>query len=164
MKTFKANSTIYPKLQEYIGTGKWRTRWNVQQVTRDNVNLYEYDEVESNYKLSIDEIKQLILESINKDTDNKILSGFTWNGMQVWLSTENQFNYKTAYDYAIQGGIGSLPITFKFGTVDTPIYYQFLTIEDLQDFYSSVINYIQNTLSEGWIKKDSYDFSVYEQL
>ena len=40
--------------------------------------------------------------------------------MPVWLSSENQFNYKAAYDLAVQTGGATLPVTFKFGTDEVP--------------------------------------------
>jgi hypothetical protein len=40
--------------------------------------------------------------------------------MPVWLSTENQFNYKAAFDLATQTGGKSLPVTFKFGSTNNP--------------------------------------------
>ena len=56
----------------------------------------------------------------------------------------------------------NLPSTFKFGTTDEPIYYTFETIEDLQDFYTSAVKYINDTLAEGWKQKDSIDWKAYE--
>jgi hypothetical protein len=94
--------------------------------------------------------KRIILDWYNKDIDYKILSGFVWKNMPVWLSSENQFNYKAAYDLAVQTNGESLPVTFKFGTSDNPIYYTFETLEDFTDFYTSAINYINQTLAEGW--------------
>lgn len=114
------------------------------------------------YKPTIADIKNIILNWYNKQVDYKILNGFTWKGMKIWLSSENQFNYKAAYDLAVQTNGGTLPITFKFGTVDNPIYYTFETLEDLSDFYISAINHINNTLQWGWQKKDSIDWSQYE--
>ena len=96
-------------------------------------------------------------------TDWKILSGFEWRGMKVWLSMENQFNYKAAYDLAVQTGGASLPVTFKFGDT-VPVYYTFETLEEISDFYTSALSYVNNTLAEGWARKDSLDWSEYERL
>ena len=82
--------------------------------------------------------------------------------MPIWLSSENQFNYKAAFDLAVQTQGMNLPSTFKFGTTDEPIYYTFETIEDLQDFYTSAVKYINDTLAEGWKQKDSIDWKAYE--
>ena len=95
--------------------------------------------------------------------DNEIYSGFVWNGYSVWLSTENQFNYKAAYDLAVQTGGSSLPVTFKFGSDDNPQYYKFNTVEELSDFYTKSVGYIQDVLQRGWARKDGFDFSKYQE-
>ena len=112
---------------------------------------------------SFGQIKSFILSEINKRTDEKILSGFMWNGMQVWLSTENQFNYKAAYDLAVQTGGANLPTVFKFGSNDEPKYHKFDTVEELTDFYVKAMTYINEQLAIGWAKKDAIDWSVYEE-
>jgi hypothetical protein len=109
------------------------------------------------------QLKNFILSEINKRVDGNILSGFKWNGMPVWLSTENQFNYKAAYDLAFQTNGASLPTVFKFGTTENPIYYKFDTLEELTDFYTKALTYINEQLAIGWYKKDSIDWSVYEE-
>ena len=60
---------------------------------------------------------------INARTDEKIISGLVWTtrpggAIPVWLSTENQFNFKSAYDLAVQK---VLPVTFKMGERDPSI-------------------------------------------
>ena len=83
--------------------------------------------------------------------------------MEVWLSSENQFNYKAAYDLAVMSQGNSLPSTFKFGTTENPVYYTFSTLDDISDFYLSAMAYINRCLTEGWKQKDSIDWSVYEE-
>ena len=39
-----------------------------------------------------------------------------------------------AYDLAVQTNGVSLPVTFKFGDNDNPVYYKFTTLEELTDF------------------------------
>ena len=106
-------------------------------------------------------VKDRVNKFINAETDWKIKSGFTWNDYKVWLSSENQFNYKAAYDLAVQTNGASLPVTFKFGDNDNPVYHEFTTLEELTDFYTKVLQYINTTLKEGWDKKDSIDWSLY---
>ena len=113
-------------------------------------------------KKSFSQIKEFILSEINKRIDKKILTGFVWKEMPIWLSTENQFNYKAAFDLAMQTNGNNLPTTFKFGTTENPVYYEFKTIEDLMDFYVSATTYINNCLLEGWARKDSIDWKAYE--
>ena len=156
------NGSISPKLIEYIGMGCWRLRWNIKEVTDEEGKVsYEYVEEEFKYEPTIDQIKDTILGWFNSEIDYKILSGFVWKDNLVWLSTENQFNYKADYDLAIQENGANLPTTFKFGTVENPVYYVFSTLEDLKDFYSKSVAYVKQTLQEGWIAKDSFDFNPY---
>lgn len=111
---------------------------------------------------SFEQVKEAIIKDINDRTDKKILSGFVWNYDMIWLNAENQFNYKAAYDLAVQTQGASLPVTFKFGTDDAPVYHTFEQMDEFTDFYTKAINYINTTLADGWQKKDSFDFSVYE--
>lgn len=114
-------------------------------------------------KPNLNEVKAFILRVINENTDKKILSGFKWKDMQVWLSSENQFNYKAAYDLAFQTNGASLPTVFKFGMTENPIYYKFDDLEELTDFYTKALAYINEQLAMGWYKKDSIDWSAYEE-
>lgn len=114
-----------------------------------------------NHKPTLDEIKEVVLAQINRNTDEKILCGLTWKDMLIWLSTENQFNYKAAYDLAVQTEGTSLPVKFKFGTDDSPIYYTFNTLDELKEFYTTSLNFVQQTLAEGWNEKDNVDWNVF---
>ena len=106
---------------------------------------------------TVEEVKEIVISEVNKKVDQKILEGFVWRDMPIWLSSENQFNYKAAYDLAVQTQGMNLPSTFKFGTVDEPKYHTFETVEELQDFYTSAVRFINDTLAEGWKEKDSFD-------
>lgn len=107
-------------------------------------------------------MRKLIEDWYNPEIDAKILNGFRWNDKPVYLSTENQFNFKAAYDLAVQTNGSNLPITFKLGEDNSiPVYHTFTTIEELADFYTKATAYIQQCLSEGWTKKDSFDWSLY---
>lgn len=129
----------------------WKVRFNYEDAENDNSTFYE---LEYKGKPSFETIKEDITTFYNQQVDSKILSGFKWKDMTVWLSTENQFNYKAIYDLAVQTSGTTLPITFKFGTDTEPIYYTFKELSDLADFYTQVLTYIQTTLSEGWTVKD----------
>ena len=117
-------------------------------------------EAEFKHKPSEDEIKQTVLGWFNEQIDIVILSGFEWNGMPVWLSSENQFNYKAAYDLAVQTDGATLPVTFKFGN-EEPCYHTFDTVEELTDFYTKAMLHIQHTLADGWKKKDAFNVEQY---
>lgn len=157
MKIFGGGNTlvecINPKLD------RWIVLWDEQE--KDGIVSYQSEILTS--KPTIDEIKDIILNWYNVKIDNKILSGFTWSGFPVWLSMENQFNYKVAYDLAIQTDGRELP-TFKFGTRDSSIYYSFKSLDELKDFYTSVVTYISDILAIGWREKDNIDWEAYEAL
>lgn len=150
---------INPRLMKY------RVRWDILPYFDENgeeqgVTFYE---AEVTHKPSIDEVKDIILSGFNQAIDEKIMSGFVWNGMSIWLSTENQFNYKAAYDLAVMSDGKALPVTFKFGTTKEPVYYTFETLNELSDFYIKAMDYIAKTLQEGWIAKDSIVWADYER-
>jgi hypothetical protein len=86
---------------------KWRIRWDIQPEYQQNeegnqeergVSFLEY---EFKHKPSLDEIKDVVLKWYNDRIDAQIYSGFVWKNMPVWLSKENQFNYKSAFDLAV---------------------------------------------------------------
>ena len=116
--------------------------------------------------ISFEIVKKAIIADINLRTDKKILSGFVWEGINVWLSTENQFNFKAAYDLAIQTQGQSLPVTFKVGedSEGLPVYHTFTSMEDFTNFYTQAIAFVNQCLVEGWQEKDSIDFDVYQEL
>lgn len=139
--------------------GKWRVRWDVEAREDGSAS---YMEEELDHRPDIEEVRSLVSDWYNAGTDGLILSGFEYEDRPVWLSSENQFNYKAAYDLAIQTGGQNLPVTFKLGTDDAPYYRTFETVSDLQDFYVKAMKHIQDALSEGWKKKDALDLALYE--
>lgn len=137
-------------------TDKWAVRWI------DGDTLCEETRIG---KPTLEEVKSLITAYFNGEADAEILSGFEWKGSKVWLSQENQLNYKAAFDLAmqLQGAHSTLPVTFKFGDDTHPVYHEFKTIEDLTDFYLSTVGYITQTLAKYWLKKDAVKWDSYEQ-
>ena len=109
---------------------RWRIRWDVQEREDGSASYMEEGFIG---KPGPDTIKSVITGWYNDQTDREILSGFVYEDMPVWLSSENQFNYKAAYDLAVQTGGATLPVTFKFGTDEVPQYREFVTLEELTD-------------------------------
>lgn len=152
-----------------MASGRWKLHFGFEpyyevdeEGKKTETQLGTWMETWLSGKPSIEQVKGVILDAINKEIDQKILSGFAWKGMPVWLSSENQFNYKAAYDLAFMSQGKSLPVVFKFGTTENPVYYSFGTLEDITDFYMSAMTYINSTLAEGWGKKDAIDWNIYE--
>lgn len=140
-----------------IGRNKWEL---IYGYGTDGVSCWTYRE-RFTHKPTPEEIKEVIIKQINTNTDEKILNGFVWKSMPIWLSTENQFNYKAAYDLAVQTGGQSLPIKFKFGTDKKPIYHTFNTLDDFQEFYTASLVFIQQAIDDGWKEKDSLDLGLF---
>ena len=137
---------------------KWRIRWDVQEKENGSAS---YMEEEFGHKPTDEEIHPLVMSWFNSQTDAAILSGFAYNGAHVWLSVENQYNYKAAYDLAVQTGGETLPVTFKFGSDEQPEYHTFTQLEELKDFYTKAVGFIQTVLAEGWEKKDKFNLELY---
>ena len=147
---------------------KWRVRWDIQEHKETGNNGFppysyiDFEEVEFLHKPSRNEIKDIIISWFNSKIEKTIMTGFVWNGIPVWLSVENQFNYKAAYDLAVQTESQSLPVTFKLGTDVEPVYFEFKTLIDIQDFYMKAMAFKDKVLSEGWKAKDAFDFAAYD--
>lgn len=137
---------------------KWRIRWDVQEKEDGSTS---YMEEEYSHKPTDEEIHTLIMSWYNSQTDAAILSGFVYKDAPVWLSTENQYNYKAAYDLAVQTGGETLPVTFKFGSDEQPEYHTFDNLDELKDFYVQAVRHIQHTLAEGWKRKDVFNLELY---
>ncbi len=139
-----------------IGRNKWELFYGFGKDNPDDESGYNWRQ-KFKQKPSLADIRAIIKETINNETDRKILEGFVWKGMPVWLSTENQFNYKAAYDLAVQTSGATLPVRFKFGTDEAPVYYTFESIEDFSNFYTLAMVHINTVLNEGWAEKDLAD-------
>lgn len=116
------------------------------------------------YKPTADEVKRIIEAQINADTDSAILSGFEWHGKPVYLSAENQMNFKAAYDIARDTDSATLPVKFKLGedADGKPVYHTFTKLEPLADFISKAFAFINQKLNAGWSEKDGIDYSTFD--
>lgn len=157
----RTEGTAGVKLIECVSPArdKWRVRWDVHE---NGDGQADYMEAEFDHRPTAEEIKAAVIGWYNEQTDQTILSGFEYEDSMVWLSAENQFNYKAAYDLAVQTDGATLPVKFKFGTDDAPVYRVFDQLADLTDFYTKAMRHIQNTLDAGWQKKDAFSLAQYQ--
>ena len=164
IRTFgkKENYKIVSKA-DGLYTIRWRWTPLLDEQGRETGYGY-YSEHTFFTKPGLGQLKTFILNAINEDTGYKILTGFRWTVpstadseeptiISCYLSQENQFNYKAAYDLAFQTQGASLPFRLKFGSDTNPQYYDFTTLEEIGLFYRAAIAYIENTISEGWCKR-----------
>ncbi len=136
---------------------KWRVRWDIEE--KDGAASYE--EAEFDHRPQMDEVLEVLRNWYNAKTEGLIRTGFVWEKIPVWLSVENQVNYKAAFDLAVQTEGANLPVVFKFGTDEKPVYRTFATTDDLRDFYTAMVSYIQTTLEAGWKEKEAIDVGKY---
>lgn len=108
-----------------------------------------------NHRPQTNDLRGVVDEYYNTQVQQKILSGFTYNDTPIWLSTENQQNYITAYTL----GLDYLKV--KGGTDSEPKYLELTSKEEIAEFVKALQIYIQECISWGWEKKDSVDYSVY---
>lgn len=146
--------------------GKWLVRWDYQPHYNEDGEEDGVTFVEQTFlhKPTLDEIKEVILEYINAQIDMNIASGFVWNGKPVWLSMENQFNFKAACDKAVKKDGENLPVKFKLGqdANGNPVYHTFESVEELSAFVDLAEEYVHQCIIDGWARKDSVDWSEYE--
>lgn len=165
--------TKYKEIDEF-GENKHLVRWDymaAKEVALDDDGQPTGEEKETDYATWMVEVvsgaitkkrlQTLFNDYYNKQTDEKILTGYIWNDNAVWLSSENQFNYKAAYDLAVQTEGASLPVTFKFGSDDEPVYHEFTSLDELKEFYQGAMAWVNQCLAEGWKEKDGIDWAKY---
>lgn len=150
---------------------KWRIRWDVQPGEDGAVTFMEED---FPHKPTKEEIKDTITDWYDQQTDAAILSGYKWTvrhgasegqTVKVWLSQENQSNYKAKHDAArMYPQFVTFPMTYKISEDEekNAIYETFQDIDELAEFYLGGVAYIEQTVAKGWRKKDAIDLSLYE--
>lgn len=126
-------------------------------------------------------IRETIIAHINDLTDAKILNGYKWTIMHgdmskpeesrhagetvnVWLSMENQNNFKEAHRLACLDPSKVIPVKFKISEDSemNAIYETFMTFEELNTFYLGAFSFIKKTLDDGWVEKESIDMTKFE--
>jgi len=109
----------------------------------------EYD-----HRPTLAEIKADIETLVNEKVSKKILEGMEYEGISVWLSSENQLNFMSAV---------SVPVRFKVGETaeGQPVYKTFETEEALTTFQLAVSTHINKCQTAGWAEKDGVDYECF---
>lgn len=140
----KFNGKRYVKTDELVSSGMC------------SYSYFIYDS-----KPSVQTIKNDINAYVNSIVSDKIVNGFVWKGNSIHLTAENQMNYKSSYDLALQSGGANLPIRIKTTKNGKTEYLVFMTIDELSAFYLAMNKHINKMLENGWDMKDNIDYSVY---
>ena len=135
---------------------------HVYTINDDNEKIYEWTSFVYDNEKNSKSILDIIYELIDNDVKFRIKNSFSWNNYIVYLSTENQMNYKAAFDLAVTTNGESLPVTFRFYKRKNAELYTFDTLSELKEFYIKMNSHINNSLLEGWNRKDSINKEDYK--
>ena len=153
-----------PKEVEYIEKEKNENGEEIEVKKTKNVIQYtnvEKDILEAGYsvyvtpKLSVETLVKRSVETINRETDERILNDFRWRDYEFYLSLENQFNFKNLYDLR---EVKEYPITIKTKTGFTTLN----DVHDVEEFYLSGVKFVEECLKEGWERKAQAEKSIRE--
>lgn len=122
------------------------------------------DETGFNYRLTFDhkptadEVRKAITSTIDAETEEKVITGFEYDGVRCWLSLTNQQNYS----HILSNPSQEYPLELKLNEEEdgTPIYGTFATADEFKEFSRAASEYMINTVIAGWRKKDA----VLEQI
>jgi hypothetical protein len=136
-----------------IGRNKWELIYGYGKDNDSAETGYNYRQ-RFTMKPSLDEIKEIIKATINEATSARIQSGFVWNDINVWLSTEQQSNFSQI----ALGGV-DYPLTLKLGEAEdgSPLYHTFNSSDEFEGFRKEVTNFILKAVTEGYAEKDALD-------
>jgi hypothetical protein len=158
MNTTIGNINDFKPISYNSKTKKYIVSWGLINVGGDN---YQWNYKIFNSKPSINVIKDTINSSINQNTKQYIENNFKWNGMSIYLSIENQIDYKLLLDTTILLEGTNLPEEVKFKVNGENIYYSFETIDDMKDFIIAMNNHIRRYIAEGNKAKDEVNYDEY---
>lgn len=134
----------------------------VCEITCSNNDTHYLFNKEYRGKPTIETVSDDVLNELNSECEKEIRECFKYNEFSVWLSLENQQNYKMLYDYFAKNS-AKLPLKVKlYDENGIGEYEEFASFADYEVFYFSTIEHINQTLSKYWQIKDSIDWSVYE--
>lgn len=136
----------------------------IPEADGEHATWKEVDFYKKQGKPNLAKIKEAVRADINAATEERILKGFVWNGINVWLSKENQDNFGVAQRVAVSNPEAILPATFKLGEDENgdPVYHTFESAEELTGFYLQAVAYVNAQLNVGWTEKDAIDWTPYD--
>ena len=143
-------------------------------------NLYEWYEIYIYKKKGsisgFADVKKAIEEDINARVDEAILCGYPWTilhgddagkAVKVWLSKENQSNFKAKYDlHFTKPEALTFPTLYKVAEDENgdAVFEEFQSFEELEQFYLGGLAYIEQCYQAGWAEKKAIDWTPYEAL
>ena len=144
MKQYIKDGKIY-NLPVEVKIGDEVTYTNNEKFLKEH-GYEEYIFVPTPYIPTMEEELERSIETINKETDERILNDFVWNGNEFYLSLENQFNFKNLYDLR---EMKEYPITIKTKTGFTTLN----DVHEAEEFYLEGVRFVEECLKECWQRK-----------
>lgn len=140
------------------GRSKWILFYGFGKDDDKSESGWEYRHT-FDHKPTLSEVKELIISAINKATNEKIVNGFIWNEKKIYLSAENQLNFA-----AIERSRSiSYPLKIKINETEDgmPIYHVFENADDFIAFSRAASLYVVDMVQNGWMEKDSVDWTKF---
>ena len=151
MKQYIKDGKIY-NLPVEVKIGDEVTYTNNEMFLKEH-GYEEY--IQKPYKPTMEEELKKSVETINKETDERILNDFVWKDNEFYLSLENQFNFKNLYDLRERK---EYPITIKTKTGFTTLN----DVQEVEEFYLAGVEFIENCLKDGWRRKADAERKIRE--
>lgn len=142
MKQFIKDDKIYNSPIKIETTSKIIISSDPEFLKQYGYEVYVYQPRE----LSIEEKIQNAIEIINKNTDEKILNEFVWNGEEFYLTIENQTNFANLF-------IAKDYITYPQTIKTKNGYFVLNNKEEVTEFYLAGVTFIKECLEAGWQEK-----------
>ena len=151
MKQYIKDGKIY-NLPVEVKIGDEVTYTNNEAFLKEH-GYEEY--IQKPYKPTMEEELEKSVETINRETDERILNDFRWRDYEFYLSLENQFNFKNLYDLR---EMKEYPITIKTKTGFTTLN----DVHDVEEFYLEGVRFVEECLKEGWERKAREEAKIRE--
>ena len=141
----------------------------------DKAEWYQIDFYKKQGKPTFEAAKKAIEEDINARVDDAILCGYPWTilhgddagkAVKVWLSKENQSNFKAKYDlHFTKPEALTFPTLYKVAEDENgdAVFEEFQSFEELEQFYLGGLGYIEQCYQAGWAEKKSIDWTPYAE-
>lgn len=142
MKQYIKDGKIY-NVPVKIKIGDKITYTNDEKYLKEN-GFEEY--IPTPYKPTLEEEIENSIQSINEETDRKILNEFVWNDNEFYLTMENQTNFANMY---IAKDFLDYPQTIK--TKDG--FMELADEVEVSNFYLAGVQFIKQCLEDGWRQK-----------
>lgn len=105
---------------------------------------------------TLEELIENSNNTINRETDQKILNNFVYNDEEFYLTSENQMNFANMY-------IAKEYLTYP-QQIKTKIgFIELTSAEDVTEFYLSGINFVKQCLEDGWLEKAEAEQHIREE-